>query len=84
MILGIHGLLFVDLFVSALISWIIVSVAVFLAARIVVGKRVSFVSALGLVLIGVVSVHFFSIFTTTLFGSFLGSILTFLVWLWLI
>ncbi len=69
---------------SILVAWLIVSLAVYFAARIVVGGKASFTRALGLVFVGVIIVGLTSILTHSFLGSFLGSVLTFFVWLWLI
>ena len=67
-------------FASAIVAWFAVSLAIYLAARIVVGGKASFTHTLLLVFVGVVIVGLTSILT----HSLLGSVLTFLVWLWLI
>ncbi|RLG92436.1 MAG: hypothetical protein DRO36_01475 [Candidatus Hecatellales archaeon] len=71
-------------FASAIVAWFAVSLAIYFAARIVVGGKASFTHTLLLVFVGVVIVGLTSILTHSLLGSFLGSVLTFLVWLWLI
>lgn len=69
---------------SLIIVWLIVSIAMYFAARIVVGSKARFADALGLVIIGVVIVGLVSFFTRSLLGSFFASILTFIVWIWLV
>lgn len=70
--------------ISVLVAWFIVSLAVYFAARIVVSGKASFTRALGLVFAGIVIIGLTSILTHSFLGSFLGSVLTFLIWLWLI
>ena len=72
------------------VSWLIVSLAVFFAARVVAGSKATFGRALGLVLVGVVIIGLFSVVVSAV-GSFagpagliVGSIIAFILWLGLI
>lgn len=77
-------LIFYIKFFTFLISWIIISLAVYFAGRVIVGEKAKFTHSLLLTLVGVVIVGLFSILTVTLFGRIVGFILTMIVWLWLI
>lgn len=67
-----------------LVSWVVVSLAVYFAGRVIVGEKARFTPSLILTLIGIVVVGLFSTLTITLFGRVIGLILTTIIWLWLI
>ncbi|MCX8176232.1 MAG: hypothetical protein N3E48_03240 [Candidatus Bathyarchaeota archaeon] len=65
-------------------SWVIVSLAVYFAGRVIVGEKAKFTRSLLLTLVGVVIVSLFFIFTVTLLGRTISFMLTMIIWLWLI
>jgi len=72
------------LFIGGIIVWLVTALAIFFAGRIVAGRKATYGKALGLILVGVIIISIFSLVSTTLFGSIIGPILVFIVWLALI
>lgn len=79
----VFGLLLVDIFITWLMSWLIISTVIYLAARMVVGDRASFKASLSLTFIGVLVAGLSLYMSRSIFGSIIGLGVAALLWLWL-
>ena len=69
---------------SVAASWLIVSLAVFLAGRLVAGSRATFLKSLALILVGVLIVSLTYVVASVGLTPTIGGALAFIVWLFLI
>lgn len=65
-------------------GWIVSSLSLWLAGRVVVGKRASLLGAFLITLIGPLIVGFSLLFTATFLGPILGALIALFVWLGLV
>jgi len=81
-----YGFLFASTTVLAglAVSWLVVSLAVFLAGRLIAGSRVTFPKALTLILIGVVVISLTYTVASISLTPIVGGALAFIIWLFLI
>ncbi|MFQ5710810.1 MAG: hypothetical protein ACE5GD_03420 [Candidatus Geothermarchaeales archaeon] len=77
---GLFGFVIIPL----LMGWVISALALYLAGRIVAGSKASFWEALLITLVGPILVAVFGSLAFFIFGPFIGLLVTFLAWIWVV
>ena len=71
-------------FAPLVLSWILISLVLFIAGRIVSGKKVTLGQAFIISLVGPFLMGIAMLIASVFFGSIIGLLISFLVWIWAI